>query len=83
MPAILIAGTVAAKPKSQPFPTTGRPRVEIRVKVEDDNAVTLFRVIAHGEQMAELETPIESALARLIIAASDRPVCRITRIAEL
>jgi hypothetical protein len=55
MPLVLIAGTVAAQPKANAFPASGRPRCEIRVKVEGDTSVTLFRIVGYDDQMAELE----------------------------
>jgi hypothetical protein len=55
LPLILIAGTVAGQPKAEPFPAKGRPRCELRLAVEDDNCVTLYRVVGFDEQMADLE----------------------------
>jgi hypothetical protein len=54
MPAVLLAGFVTAKPVVETFPTRGRPRCEVRVKVEgqDDVRTTIFRVIGHDEIMA-------------------------------
>src|ERR1700757_3974528 len=55
MPHILVAGVVAAKPKAQPFPATGRPRCELRLEVHDDASMTVFRVLGFDDQTRELE----------------------------
>jgi Single-strand binding protein family len=75
MPLILIAGTVAAQPKALDFPANGRPRCEVRVKVEDDNSVMLYRVLGFDDQTAELETllPGDSVAiqGRLVVETRD------------
>jgi hypothetical protein len=55
MPLVLIAGTVADRPTSKPFPVNGRPRCEVRIRCQDDSCVTIYRVLGHDDQMAELE----------------------------
>jgi hypothetical protein len=35
VPYVLIAGTVASKPKSNPFPATGKPRVTVELDVDE------------------------------------------------
>ena len=48
MPLILIAEVVATNPKSDPFPTNGRPRCKINVRVEGSDAA-LYRIVAFDE----------------------------------
>ncbi len=52
MPLILIAGVVATNPKSDPFPTNGRPRCKINVRVEGSDAA-LYRIVAFDEPDAQ------------------------------
>jgi hypothetical protein len=54
MPLVLVAGTIVAKPKAEAFPAHGRPRCEVRIKVED-NTAAIFRIVGYDDQMAELE----------------------------
>jgi hypothetical protein len=56
MPLILVAGVVIAKPVAEAFPDRGRPRCEVRIKVEGDGNAVIYRVIGFEEQTAELET---------------------------
>jgi hypothetical protein len=49
----LVAGTIVASPKADNFPATGRPRCEVRVRVEDAGTATIYRVIGFGEQTEE------------------------------
>ena len=56
MPLILIAGTIVAKAKAEIFPTSDRPRCEVRIKVEGDGSAVIYRVIGFDDQTAELET---------------------------
>jgi hypothetical protein len=35
MPLILVAGTIVAQPKAENFPERGRPRCEVRIRVEE------------------------------------------------
>jgi hypothetical protein len=51
MPSVLLAGQVASKPKANPFPATGRPRVTIDVDVDGRR----FLVVGYNDTMAELE----------------------------
>jgi hypothetical protein len=50
VPLILVAGTILAKI----FPEHGRPRCEVRIKVEDGSAA-IFRIVGYDDQIAELE----------------------------
>jgi Single-strand binding protein family len=56
MPLILVAGTVVAQPRAEAFPERGRPRCEVRVRVDGDGNAVTYRVIGFDDQMAELET---------------------------
>ncbi|TPV99106.1 MAG: hypothetical protein USCAAHI_01437 [Beijerinckiaceae bacterium] len=52
MPHCLLAGIVSAAPKSNPFPSEGRPYAS--VVIDADNS--LYRVIAYDDTMPELES---------------------------
>lgn len=54
MPHILLAGTIATPPKSQPFPPSGRPRCETSIRVDGIEA-ELYPVIGFGSTIDELE----------------------------
>ena len=54
MPSILIAGTIVAKPKVELFPVSGRPRCEVRIRVEGEDTTAVYRVIGFEELMDEL-----------------------------
>jgi hypothetical protein len=52
MPHVLIAGIVASKPKSDPFPTTGRLHAEVGILVDGADG-TVYRIIGYGSQVVE------------------------------
>jgi hypothetical protein len=54
MPSVLLAGVVVAQPKAEPFPERGRPRCEVRVKVEG-NDTAVYRVVGHDDAIPALE----------------------------
>jgi len=51
MPHVLIAGIVASKPKSDPFPTTGRPHAEVSILVDGADG-TVYRIIATAAKLS-------------------------------
>lgn len=55
MPNILLAGIVATQPKSEPFPSKGRPHCKVGIRAEGEGRSVVCEVIGFESEAEELE----------------------------